>query len=136
MTRELQKVHQFLTFSVNTPIQYAYAEFMQQRHYFEALAGFYQEKRDRFLKLIEDSLFKPLACQGTYYLMLDYSAISTAGDIDFARSLLTGHGVAAIPPSVFYHRNDDHNVLRFCFAKTSKTLERAAEKLCSVQAAA
>lgn len=133
MTRELQKVHQFLTFSVNTPIQYAYAEFMQHRHYFEQLAGFYQEKRDRFLALIEGSLFKPLDCQGTYYIMLDYSDISSAGDVDFARRLLTDHGVAAIPPSVFYHRNDDHKVLRFCFAKTSETLERAAEKLLEIK---
>lgn len=135
MTQELQKVHQFLTFSVNTPIQYAYAEFMQHRHYFEELAAFYQEKRDRFLTLIEDSLFKPLDCQGTYYIMLDYTGISNANDIDFARRLLTDYGVAAIPPSVFYHGNDDHKILRFCFAKTSKTLERAAEKLLEIPAA-
>jgi methionine aminotransferase len=134
LTRELQKVHQFLTFSVNTPIQYAYAEFMQHRHYFEQLPEFYQKKRELFLEQIENSLFRPLPCQGTYYVMLDYSAITGEPDVEFARRLLTEHGVAAIPPSVFYHQNDDHNVLRFCFAKSQKTLEAAAEKLRAIDA--
>jgi len=133
MTRELQKVHQFLTFSVNTPLQHAYAEFMQQRQHFEQLAGFYQEKRDRFLALVKDSMFKPLPCEGTYYIMLDYSDIAPISDVDFARRLLIQNGVAAIPPSVFYHQSDDHKVLRFCFAKTPETLEKAAERLLEIQ---
>jgi methionine aminotransferase len=136
LTRELQKIHQFLTFSVNTPIQYAYAEFMQHRHYYEQLSEFYQHKRDSFLSLIDDSRFSPLGCQGTYYIMLDYSGITTEADVDFARRLLIEHGVAAIPPSVFYHQNDDHHVLRFCFAKSHETLEKAAGKLLEIKSSA
>jgi len=132
LTRELQKVHQFLTFASNTPVQHAYAEFMRQPRYYRELPAFYQSKRDLFLRLIAGSKFRPLKCRGTYYLMMDYSAISLEADIDFARRLLVENGVAAIPPSVFYHENDDHHVLRFCFAKTRQTLEAAAERLCAL----
>jgi methionine aminotransferase len=64
--------------------------------------------------------------------MLDYSPISNESDFEFAKRLAAEHGVAAIPPSALYHQKDDHKVLRFCFAKKSETLERAAEKLCQV----
>ena len=133
LTGELQKIHQFLTFSVNTPIQYAYAEFMQNQEYFEQLSEFYQKKRDDFLSMIQGSMFRPLGCQGTYYVMLDYSGITAEADVDFARRMLIEHGVAAIPPSVFYHQKDDNKVLRFCFAKSNQTLEKAAEKLLGIR---
>ena len=129
---ELQKIHQYLTFASNTPIQAAYAEFMQNKGLYLGLPDFYQQKRDRFLSLISQSRFNPLPCKGTYYQMLDYSQISSESDFEFAKRLTTEHGVAAIPPSALYHQKKDHRVLRFCFAKKSETLERAAEKLCQV----
>lgn len=132
LTAEFQSVHQFLTFASNTPIQHAYAEFMLNKRAFLELAGFYQKKRDMFLALIEPSRFKPISCQGTYFQMLDYSAISNEPDVAFARRLTVEHGVASIPPSVFYHDGQDHHVLRFCFAKKDETLKRAAEKLCKI----
>ncbi len=129
---ELQKIHQYLTFASNTPIQMAYAEFMQNKDLILKLPDFYQQKRDQFLSLIRGSRFKPLACKGTYYQMLDYSLISDEADLIFAKRLTVEHGVAAIPPSALYHQKNDHKVLRFCFAKKSETLKRAAEKLCQV----
>ena len=129
---EFQKVHQFLTFASNTPIQYAYAEFMQNKDVYLNLAAFYQKKRDKFLALIKRSRFKAMPCHGTYFQMLDYSAISHENDVEFSRRLTMEHGVASIPPSVFYHHQDDHKVLRFCFAKKDETLEKAAEKLCEI----
>jgi methionine aminotransferase len=81
---------------------------------------------------MEPSRFEALPCQGTYFQMMRYAAISDASDVDFARRLTIEHGVAAIPPSVFYHGGDDHKVLRFCFAKTDETLQQAAEKLCAI----
>ena len=129
---ELQKIHQYLTFASNTPIQMAYAEFMQNKDLYLGLPDFYQQKRDLFLSLTNKSRFKPLPCKGTYYIMLDYSQISNEPDLEFAKRLTTEFGVAAIPPSAFYHRKDDHKVLRFCFAKKSETLESAAKKLCQV----
>jgi len=132
LSKEFQRVHQFLTFASNTPIQYAYAEFMKNKDIYLNLSAFYQQKRDTFLSLIENSRFKALPCHGTYFQMLDYSSISDVSDVEFSKQLTTEHGVASIPPSVFYHRQVDHKVLRFCFAKKDETLEKAAEKLCKI----
>lgn len=132
LTQEFRKIHQFLTFCSNTPIQLAYADFMLNTDYYLKLAGFYQAKRDKFLELMKPSRFKPLPCSGTYFQMMDYSAITDEGDVAFAKRLTTEFGVAAIPPSVFYHDRRDHRVLRFCFAKQDRTLEQAAERLCRI----
>ena len=132
LSKEFQRVHQFLTFASNTPIQYAYAEFMKNKDIYLNLSTFYQKKRDKFLSLIEPSRFNALPCHGTYFQMVDYASISDAPDVEFSKQLTIEHGVASIPPSVFYHRQDDHKVLRFCFAKKDETLEKAAERLCKI----
>lgn len=132
LTIEFQKIHQFLTFTANTPIQLAYADFMARKELYLGLADFYQQKRDLFLKVMAPSRFKPLPCAGTYFQMMDYSAITDEADTDFARRLTIEHGLAAIPPSVFYHNGKDDKVLRFCFAKQDQTLVQAAEKLCRI----
>jgi methionine aminotransferase len=132
LSKEFQRVHQFLTFASNTPIQYAYAEFMKNKDIYLNLSAFYQQKRDKFLSLIENSRFKAMPCHGTYFQMVDYSSISDESDVEFSKRLTTEHGVASIPPSVFYHRQMDYKVLRFCFAKKDETLEKAAERLCKI----
>jgi methionine aminotransferase len=132
LSREFRRIHQFLTFASNTPIQYAYAEFMQRQDVYSTLSSFYQKKRDRFQSLVKESRFLALPCQGTYFQILDYSPISNDPDIDFAKRLIIENGVAAIPPSALYHNGDDHRVLRFCFAKKDDTLVKAAEILCRI----
>ena len=132
LSTELRKVHQYLTFATNTPIQLALADYLATTDDHLALSAFYQSKRDLFRTLIGPSRFRPLACEGTYFQMVDYTAITDEPDTAFARRLTTQHGVAAIPPSVFYHGADDHRVLRFCFAKNDATLKEAAEKLCRI----
>jgi len=132
ISREFRRVHQFLTFASCTPIQWAYADIMADASLYLELAAFYQEKRDRFLALLESSRFRPLPCRGTYFQMVDYSAISDLDDVSFARQMTIEHKVAAIPPSVFYHDGQDNRVLRFCFAKRNATLEQAAEILCRI----
>ncbi len=132
LTREFQRVHQFLTFASNTPIQWAYADIMDDPARYLGLSTFYQEKRDRFTGLLEESRFKPLACRGTYFQMMDYSAISDMDDVSFAKMMTTRYKVAAIPPSVFYHDGQDNRVLRFCFAKRNDTLTKAAKILCKI----
>ncbi|RJP79677.1 MAG: aminotransferase class I/II-fold pyridoxal phosphate-dependent enzyme [Desulfobacteraceae bacterium] len=132
LTDEFRKIHQYVTFASNTPIQYAYAEIMEEKDYYHKLAVFYQHKRDLFQSLLQDSRFTTLPCRGTYFQMMEYSKISTEPDTVFAGRLTTEYGVAAIPPSVFYHTKDDHKVLRFCFAKTDDTLKKAAEILCRI----
>ncbi len=132
LTREFQKIHQYMVFAANTPIQYALADYLDRADKYINLGAFYQRKRDAFLDAVKRSRFKALPCHGSYFQLLDYSAISDEADADFARRMTIEHGVASIPPSVFYHRQDDHRVLRFCFAKRDATIEQAGEKLCAI----
>jgi methionine transaminase len=129
---EFQKIHQFVTFASNTPIQLALADFMDNTAAYLDLGAFYQKRRDLFVDLLAGSRFKPSACLGTYFLMVDYSEISDEPDMDFAKRLTRKYGVAAIPPSVFYHNHIDHKVVRFCFAKRDETLKEAARILCQI----
>ncbi|WP_437927183.1 methionine aminotransferase [Sorangium sp. So ce291] len=129
LSAEIQRVHQFVTFAVNAAIQLAYAEVVARDPFAADLAPFYQAKRDRFLKLIEGSRFRPLPCEGTYFQLVDYSEITTERDADFALRLIREHGVASIPISPFLSGVEPGPVLRFCFAKRDETLERAAERL-------
>lgn len=122
---EFRKVHQFLVFSVNTPIQYAYADFLQLKEEYLGLGKFYQEKRDYFLQQIKGSRFEPLPCSGTYFQLLKYNKISEEKDTEIAKKFTIENKIASIPVSVFYHKPTDHNVLRFCFAKDNETLEKA-----------
>jgi methionine aminotransferase len=122
---EFRKVHQFLVFSVNTPIQYAYADFLQLKEEYLGLGKFYQEKRDYFLQQIKGSRFEPLPCSGTYFQLLKYNKISKEKDTEIAKKFTIENKIASIPVSVFYHKPTDHNVLRFCFAKDKETLEKA-----------
>lgn len=132
LTTEFRKVHQFMCFSANTPVQYAIADFLENKEAYLGLSAFYQEKRDYFQKLLKGSKFKVLPCEGSYFQLLNYSKITQEKDTDFAVRLTKEHKVAAIPTSVFYHKNIDNHVLRFCFAKQNETLEKAAEKLLKV----
>lgn len=132
LSAEFRKIHQYVTFASNTPIQYAFAEIMEDSGYYLHLSSFYQQKRDLFLSLLQESRFTPLPCHGTYFQMMGYSGISEEPDTVFSRRLTTEFGVAAIPPSVFYHTHDDNKVLRFCFAKTDDTLKKAAQILCRI----
>ena len=129
---EFQKIHQYLTFASNTPVQCAYAKFMENKDTYLSVPKFYEAKRDLFLSLIKGSRFRATPSRGTYFQMLDYSGITDEADTAFARRMTIEHGVAAIPPSVFYHDGQDNRVLRFCFAKKDDTLEKAAERLCRI----
>jgi methionine aminotransferase len=128
LMREFRKTHQFMVFSVNTPIQYALAEYLEDEINFE-IKQMYESKRDTFLKAIEGSRFKPLHSQGSYFQLLDYSTISDELDVDFAKYLTVEKGIASIPLSVFYPDQKDYKVLRFCFAKGEDTLQKAGELL-------
>jgi len=117
---------------VHTPSQIAFAEFVARDPFASTLPPFYQQKRDLFLELIDGSRFKPLACEGTYFQLLDYSVIAHDRDTDMAMRLLKEHGVASIPCSAFLYNDRGGPVLRFCFAKKDSTLRAAAERLRAV----
>ena len=129
LTAEFRKVHQFVTFATNTPVQHAIADFLAAKRGLHELAPFYQAKRDLFLRLMENSRFRPLPCRGSYFQLMDYSAITDEADADFAIRLTKEHGVASIPTSPFLYRQEAPRVLRFCFAKKDETLEAAAVRL-------
>jgi len=129
LMKEFQKTHQYNVFSVNTPAQVAYANFMDEKEAYLQLRHFYQEKRDLFRSLVLGSRFNLKHTAGSYFQLLNYEAISEEADTEFAIRLTKEHKVAAIPTSVFYNRRIDNKVLRFCFAKENVTLERAAELL-------
>jgi methionine aminotransferase len=132
LSAELRKVHQFVTFSTSTPVQHALAEMMAAPGRLRELALFYQAKRDLFLRLMEGSRFRPLPCRGSYFQLMDYSAITDEEDSAFAVRLTREHGVASIPTSPFLYGSPAPKVLRFCFAKKDATLEAAAQRLISV----
>lgn len=132
ISTEIRKVHQYLQFSVHTPTQYALAKYMDTLDSYQHLADFYQKKRDLFLKLTQASPLKALSSGGTYFQLFSYKDYSKLSDRALAEKLTQENKLASIPISVFYHDQTDHHYLRFCFAKSNETLEKAAKILCSL----
>ncbi len=131
ISAELRKVHQYLTFAVNTPAQLAIADMLRSEpEHYRQLPEFYRERRDLFIDALRTSRLEILPCEGTYFLLADYSAISDLDDVSFCRWLTTEIGVAAIPLSVFCANPFPHKLIRLCFAKQPATLLAAAERLC------
>lgn len=129
---EFRKVHQFNVFSVNTPMQVGIANYLKSTNIYKELPVFFQQKRDFFRQLLNETKFELLPCKGSYFQCVSFSHISDEKDTDFAKRLVTEYGVATIPVSAFYSKNIDHKILRFCFAKQDSTLEKAVEKLIKI----
>lgn len=127
-----RQVHQFNVFCVNHPVQVALTEYLKYPEHYLQLPDFYQQKRDFFVENLKNSRFKLLPCKGTYFQLLDYSAITDEKDTDFAIRLTKEHKIAAIPVSVFNENHLDQKLLRFCFAKKEKTLKMASDILSDV----
>jgi len=129
LMNEIRKVHQWNVFSVNSFVQYALAEFMEDEQQYLSLPQFYQQKRDYFYNILSSTRFKPLKSEGTFFQLCDYSDISDLDDVSFAKEITTKYGVACIPISVFYADKRQDKLIRFCFAKTEGLLKAAGEKL-------
>lgn len=133
LSAELRKVHQFMVFTVSSPMQVALADYMRDPAPYNGLPAFYQAKRDRLAAGLAGTRFKPLPSPGTFFMLADYSAISKQSEAEFARELTVQHGVTVIPVSAFYQRPDaeqsNHHLVRFCFAKKDDTLDAAIERL-------
>ncbi|HLL19544.1 MAG TPA: pyridoxal phosphate-dependent aminotransferase [Rubrivivax sp.] len=126
---EFRKVHQFNVFTVNTPMQHALARYMADpKHYLE-LPAFYQRKRDLFRLGLAETRLKPLHTRGSYFQLVDYSAVSSLNEADFCQWLTREVGVAAIPMSAFYEGGFEQGLVRLCFAKRDDTLQSALERL-------
>lgn len=129
LTDEFRKVHQFNVFSVNTPIQLAFADYMKNEDNYLNLNVFFQKKRDLIRNGLSGTSFELLDCEGTYFQAVKYDKISNKKDIDFAHELTINHKVATVPFSSFYKEKLNENVIRLCFAKKDETLEMALENL-------
>jgi len=135
MTRELRKVHQFNTFSIASPLQYAIASYISRfPDAWMGLSDFFQAKRDLLTGLLRGTGFEPVPAAGTYFQLVDYSALSASGDTDFADRLIREAKVATIPLSPFYAAAPPMTLLRLCTAKRDETLAAAAERLRSFAA--
>lgn len=129
LMEEFRKIHQFIVFAVNTPIQHAYADFMDNEEHYLSLNIFYQKKRDLILELLKDSGYQFSPAKGTYFQILDYSGISSMNDIEFTEYLTRQFGVAAIPLSPFYSYPAEQKTIRICFAKKDEVLIEGIERL-------
>lgn len=133
MMKEFRKVHQFNVFTVNTPMQYGLAKYLQEPSHYLDLAAFYQTKRDYFRAGLQNTLFTLLPSPGTYFQCVDYSKLqipeAKLGEADFCAWLTSEIGVAAIPVSAFYDQPKESGVIRFCFAKQEQTLRTALNRL-------
>ncbi|MEZ5504148.1 MAG: aminotransferase class I/II-fold pyridoxal phosphate-dependent enzyme [Halioglobus sp.] len=133
LTAELRKVHQFVCFVAVTPVQLAVADFMAAAPDYPAtLPAFYQRKRDLFCSALQGSRFTVRPSAGTYFQLLDYSAITTEPDEQLAREWTRQYRIASIPVSIFYQEPPEQHYLRFCFAKSDQVLLEAAQRLCKI----
>ena len=133
LSAEFRKVHQFNCFAVVAPMQRAFADHLTNKpEHYQILADFYENLRDTFARLMEPSGFTLLPARSTFFQIADYSAISKEVDTDFSQRLTREIGVASIPVSVFCEQPEDRQLLRFCFAKDTNTLEDAANRLCQL----
>ena len=132
------RARQFISFSVASVLQWAAAEIMNSSdQYFADLRSMYQAKRDYLFDALGETPLKPLASEGTYFIMTDTSALGLPDDRAFAEYLVKEVGVACIPPSAFYspeHRHLAKNLARFSVCKTDETLQAAAERLRTITA--
>jgi methionine aminotransferase len=129
---EFRKMQQFQLHNVNTPMQYALADYIPKNHSFEEISSMYQGKRNYFLRLLENSLYNVVPSQGSYFQVIDYSRLSEEPDQVFVERLARDFGIAVLPLSAFYHEKTKARMFRICFAKDNAKLEQAAERLLSV----
>jgi methionine aminotransferase len=133
LMKEFLRIHQFINFSTNSPMQYALADFMREDPGFpDHLGAFYQRKRDLFFDLLHPSRFRMNPSSGSFFQLADYGEISDLPDTEFAEYLTREKGVAVIPVSVFYREPPKQQVVRFCFAKNDDTLREAAARLVTI----
>lgn len=132
LMKEFRKIHQFMVFAVNTPIQHAYAEYMDNESHYLSLNNFYENKRNIFLNHLNGSRWKIKPSSGTYFQLLDYSDITNLNDMEFTEQLTKNAGVATIPLSPFYNDKKSDSLIRVCFAKRDEVLKEAANILSKI----
>jgi methionine aminotransferase len=133
LTLEFRRAHQFVVFTVNTPVQLALAEWLGDASRYLELAAFYERKRDLFRQGLAATRLRVLPCHGTYFQLASYAGLTAEADAPLAERLTREAGVASIPVSAFYEEPPGDPVLRFCFAKNDDTLARACDRLAKIR---
>ncbi len=128
----IRKNQQFQVNTVNTPLQYALADYLRELVNYETISKQFEEKRNFVNDILKDSRFEIIPSKGTFYQLLGYSQISEEKDTEFARKIMNEYGVALFPLSVFYHDSIDHKILGFSFARDEKVLSKAAKQLLKI----
>ena len=134
LTAEIRRVHQFMVFTVNAPVQHALAEFLREPARYEALPAFFERKRELLRDVLATTPLELLPCAGSYFQLARYAAVSDEPAAEFAQRLVREIGVATIPLSAFYQDGRDDRVIRFCFAKKDETLHAAGARLAGLRA--
>ncbi len=132
LMEEIRKVHQFMMFSADTPMQYAFATMLADEQSYLGLAAFYQAKRDLLAQALAKSRFELLPSAGSFFMLARFRGFSSESDSDFVLRLIREFKVATIPLSAFYSDGTDHGVIRLSFAKDEATLKEGARRLCKV----
>jgi len=132
LTVELRKIHQFMMFAADTPMQYAFAQMLEDEQTYLGLSSFYQRKRDVLAEALARSRFELLPSAGSFFMLARFRGFSAESDSDFVLRLIREHKVATIPLSAFYSDGTDHGVIRLSFAKDEETLLEGARRLCAV----
>lgn len=133
--KAIRSAHQFVVFASATPFQYAAASALDMAdEYYISLANDLQKRRDFLYDVLQQVGLQPNKPAGSYFILCDISGVTTMKSHDFAKTLITDHGIAAIPPETFYHNPTlGEHLLRFCFCKNDDTLHKAAERIRQIQ---
>jgi aspartate/methionine/tyrosine aminotransferase len=132
LMEEIRKVHQFMMFAADTPMQYAFADMLADEQTYLGLSAFYQRKRDLLASALAGSRFELLPSAGSFFMLARFRGFANESDSDFVLRLISEHKVATIPLSAFYSDGTDHGVVRLSFAKDEATLIEGARRLCQV----
>lgn len=129
---EIVKIHQFMMYAADTPMQVGFARYLSQPEHYLQLAALYQAKRDRLAMLLQASPFRLLPASGSFFMLASFRDFSDESDSEMVKRLIVDYGVATIPLSAFYSDGTDNQLIRLSFAKDDATLEAGAAALCRV----
>ncbi|SOE59882.1 2-keto-4-methylthiobutyrate aminotransferase apoenzyme [Burkholderia sp. YR290] len=129
---EIRKVHQFMVFSADTPMQYAFVEALSNPQSYLGLSAFYQHKRDLLARELSESRFELLPSEGSFFMLARFRGFSAESDSDFVLRLIRDAKVATIPLSAFYTDSTDSGLIRLSFSKDDETLIEGARRLRSI----
>ena len=129
LMHEFRKLHQYIGFNINTPAQFALAEYLETGVDFKQISKSFQKKRDLFCNLISNSRFTIHNIKSGIYQLLSYENISELKEVEMTTHLVKDFGVAGVPLSAFSHDKTDYGILRFCFARPDDVIQKAASIL-------